>query len=181
MSTRLKRYPEEDDDSDEDNYDGTRYYTRYRYKSPEGIKYPKDSAYMIPDELLLDYVNHMNYTNFSTKKFELEVSKKNQRADYIEYDYFAPGIGIGIGIGINESIQKEPTVIYKLRGNDIIQSKIYEILKTASQDNIIKCRRPGYIYTSEWHYGSYSYDDLEALKYSGCGQNNIYYDGCAFY
>ena len=153
--------------SDEDNHDGTRYYTRYRYKYKHNneteYEYPKDNA-IVPDDLLMDYVHHMNYTNFSTDKIELEISKNTQRADYIEYDCV-----------------REPVVIYKLRGNDIIQSKLYEILKTASCDNIVKCKRPGYIYTARYKYGSYSYDDLEELKYSGCGQDYIKYDGSKFF
>jgi hypothetical protein len=161
MSALYSRYDDDinESGSDEDRYEGTRYYTRYKY----GDKYPKDNA-IVPDDLLMDYVHHMGYTNFSTDKIELEISRDTQRADYIEYDH-----------------HREPIVIYKLRGKDIIQSKIYEILKTASCDNIVKCKRPGYIYTARSRYGSFSYDDLEELKYSGCGQDYIKYDGCKFF
>jgi len=155
---------EEDDDyDDEDDENVCEYYKCGDYESyvsPAGKRYQKHNA-TVPDELLIPYIQTMNYTMFEMPDCIIEMD------DWC------------VKIKKYKTHKTSKTKI-SLTEADEYERAYKEILKLIKRPEVatVICRRPSYIYTSDDLIGNdccYDSDDMEYAKFTEMGAREVHF------
>jgi hypothetical protein len=148
------------DDADEDTDSVYYEYVSYEsYISPAGKRYKKHEA-TVPDELLIPYIEAMDYKKFEMPDCVIELD--DWSAKFKRYR-------------THEITKKK---ISLSESNDRVYKKILRLIKRPEVDNVV-CRRPSYIYTSGHKIGNdccYDSDDMENVKFTETGAREVHFD-----